>query len=512
MQWQPPKLLSRFLSTLVIAVCLSLGSSASAQEYQRFAGKLSDRASSVGLAGTLTVNGVRKETNADGVFELYVPTATRYVVDAGLKGYIPTSLIYTVVPESLDVKLQRAEVYSVNPTQSISVTDSRGTRISIPAGSLVDAQGRPAPSPLQLQIYTYDLRNDQLVGDMSAIDSSGQTVTLLSVGALSVEFRDANGALYNLAAGRTASISLRADPGSTYSGSVPLWWYDQVRGVWVEEGAGTVTDGVATGQVSHFTVWNFDVKLAQPACIKVMFDPVYFYTPAPNGLGATANITMNLIGWPQSRSGVVTTPGPHALYNLPPNANVEIRVNGIPYAIVNTGASWGGTGTPPFPYDACNGKLLNIAGAPRTALLRGTLLRQHRTQHGGITVVVNNGGTQLGTVVTDATGAFSLQVPAGAVSSVAAGRPGYLPLQRTSFSLAPGATVELPTVTLAAGNTDGDNDIDWADITAIGPYVTTPPTAVNSSDPRDVNGNGIIDWDDVSKASANGGLIGPRPW
>ncbi|MCP3166407.1 hypothetical protein [Myxococcus qinghaiensis] len=502
----------RSLSTFVIALCLSSGSSALAQEYQRFAGKLSDRTSGAALVGAITVNGVRQTTGADGVFEVYVPTAARYVLDAALNGYVPTSLIHTDAPDYVEVKLQKAEVYTVNPMQDFAVTDSRGTRISIPANSLVNAQGIPARSLVRLQMYTYDLRNDQMVGDMSAVDANGQPVSLLSIGAFSAEFRDANGNLYNLARDRTASISLRADPSNTFSGSVPLWWYDQTRGVWVEEGLGTVVDGIATGQVSHFTVWNFDVKLAQPACIQLTFDPVYFYSPKPAGLGATATITMNLIGWQQSRTGTVTSPGPHALYNLPTNANVEIRINGAPFAIVNSGAAWGGTGTPPHPYGVCNGKLLNIAGGPRTGLVQGKVLRQHRGNHGGVTVVVSNGGTQLGTAVTDAAGNFSLQVPAGSVSGVTASRAGYLAVQHTSFSLAAGATVDLPIVTLFAGNTDGDNDIDWADFAAIGPFVTNPLTAVGPNDPRDVNGNGFIDWDDLSKASANGGLTGPRTW
>ncbi|AKQ68316.1 RTX toxin [Myxococcus hansupus] len=505
------KAVFRKLPALVFALCMGLGSTVAAQTYERFAGRLSDKATGAALVSTVTVNGYRKATATNGSFEIYVPTASRYVFDVSMNGYVPTSIIHhRSPPADLDVKLTRAEVHTINPTQNIDVTDNRGTRITIPAGSLVDSAGRPAPSSVQLQLYTYDLRNEQMVGDMSAIDVNGRPVALISLGAFSAEFRDTNGTLYNLANGRAATIRMNTDPASTFSGAIPLWWYDQSRGLWVEEGMGYVENGVATGQVRHFTVWNFDLKMDTPACVKLEFNPLYFYTT----LAGKASVRLDVVSQGVSSSNVsVDNPGPHAIYNLPPNTNVGVVVNNVPHGIVNTGAPWGGIGIPPHPYDVCNGKLLNITGpTAQFGMLKGRVLRQHRTNHGGVAVTVNRGNTPLGSAVTDAGGFFSVQVPAGSGTTITAARLGYLSAQRANFNVAAGGTLELPDVTLPAGNTDGDNDIDWNDINAIGSAVTTPPTAVGPNDPRDVNGNGVIDWDDSAKATANGGMVGPRPW
>jgi hypothetical protein len=490
-------------------MCFCVPSGASAQtQYERFAGRLADK-DGLPLAGLIKVNGYKKVTAADGTFEIYAPYSTRYVIEATRSGFVPYSIIHTGTSlENMDIRLIKAEIFNINPTQNIDITDSRGTRITIPAGSLVDAQGRPAPTALQLQLYTYDLRNEQMVGDMSGVDVNGQPVALQSIGAFSAEFRDANGILYNLASGRTATISLRADPANTFSGSVPLWWYDQSRGLWIEEGAGTVVDGVATGEVRHFTVWNFDIKFSATACIKLTIDPMYLYGNAGGSLKIRVKVPAP---WFRDQTLTVTTPGPHALYNLPANVTVEFLINSAPYALVNTGAAFGGTGIPPHPYDVCNGKLLNINGTPQTALIQGRVLRQYRTSHGAVTVRVHNNSSMLGSTATDATGNFSLQVYPGTVSVIAS-RTGHLSAQRPSLTLVSGGTVTLPTITLYGGNVDGDNDIDWADISAIGPAVTTPPASTSVTDTRDVNGNLLIDWDDVSKASANGGLIGPSAW
>ena len=517
MRNQPVPVFLRGLSALLIALCLGGASTASAQtQYERFAGRLTDK-DGLPLTGLIRVNGYRKMTTSTGTFELYVPYNTRYVIEATRNGYVPYSVIHTgAALDNMNIRLNRAEHFNINPTQNIDVTDSRGTRITIPAGSLVDSQGRPAPASIQLQLYTYDLRNEQMVGDMSGVDVNGQPVVLQSIGAFSAEFRDANGILYNLAPGRTAQISLHADPANPFSGSVPLWWYDQNRGLWVEEGMGTVVDGVATGQVSHFTVWNFDIKFGDPACIKLTIDPMYFYGPAGGALSVRIKIPAP---WFRDQILSVTNPGPHALYNLPTNVNVEFFINGAPYAIVNTGAAWGSTlplgeprtGIPPHPYNVCNGSLLSVNGTPQTALIQGKVLRQYRTTHGAVTVRVRNSTTMLGSVATDNAGNFSVQINPGTVSVIAS-RKGHLSAQRPSLTLTAGATVTLPTVTLYGGNVDDDNDIDWADISLIGPAVTTPPTSTSATDARDVNGNLIIDWDDVTKASANGGLIGPSAW
>ena len=40
-------------------------------------------------------------------------------------------------------------------------------------------------------------------------------------------------------------------------------------GTWIEEGVGTVSGGVATATVSHFSAWNFDMKFDDPACTHV---------------------------------------------------------------------------------------------------------------------------------------------------------------------------------------------------------------------------------------------------
>ncbi|WP_344763905.1 hypothetical protein [Actimicrobium antarcticum] len=87
-----------------------------------------------------------------------------------------------------------------------------------------------------------------------------------SFGALSVQLRDAAGKALNLASGQSATIRI---PLASRSGlpppTVPLFYFNETTGLWVEEGVATLA-GVAPnqyyeGSVKHFSTWNADKAL-----------------------------------------------------------------------------------------------------------------------------------------------------------------------------------------------------------------------------------------------------------
>ncbi|WP_437723085.1 carboxypeptidase regulatory-like domain-containing protein [Sorangium sp. So ce861] len=459
----------------------------------------------------VSVNDSVVSTDAGGYFELYTPRSDRYVIHASKHGHVPASLVHAGLSLlDMEIKLSQAEVIPIDPTRPIAVTDSRGTQIAIDAGALVDPSGRPATVPLSLHIHTYDLREEAMVGDMSGVDESGNLVALSSVGAFSAEFTDAAGQLYNLAPGKSANIAMIVDPENPYEGYIPVWYYDPDTGLWVEEGVGIVAGGVATAQVSHFSAWNFDIKGTSPACIRLNVDVAYLEEQPEGVVQARVEVPA-----PWRRVVDVTLNDAskgNVLYNLPPNTDVKVFIpKDQLYAVVNTGAPWGGVGVPPIGrrpnfYPACNGALA-VNGVPQVGTISGSVSLQGRSNHGGATVRAWKGGQLVGTAVTDAAGQYALSVPPDTYT-ITFGKSGYLGATNAAVSAASGGTTTLGPVTLLAGDVDGSLCVDWAnDVTAIG---NAMGLSVGSDDPRDLDGDGSIDSADLSLAVANLGACDPN--
>lgn len=158
----------------------------------------------------------------------------------------------------------------------------------------------------------------------------------------------------------------------------------------------------------------------------------------------------------------------------------------------------------------CNSNVYIDNRTPKVATITGTVTRQHRSNHAGVLVTLMSGTLKL-SATTDAAGNFSIMAPTSPNTvSVTASRAGYLSARRASATVTAGGTVTLPPVALRAGDVSGDNCVDWQnDLQAIG---NATGTAANGDDRRDVNGNLQIDFDDLSRAAANGGQCGPSTW
>jgi hypothetical protein len=102
-------------------------------------------------------------------------------------------------------------------------------------------------------------------------------------------------------------------------------------------------------------------------------------------------------------------------------------------------------------------------------------------------------------------GTFSLTASAGDYT-VRATASGFLSAEG-SATISSGNTTTMPTVSLLAGDLDGDNDIDQFDALTIGMnYNGTTPTAA------DLNNDGVINVLDLEVLASNYRETGPTPW
>ena len=72
-----------------------------------------------------------------------------------------------------------------------------------------------------------------------------------------------------------AEVCMKAGAGLAAGDTIPLWYYDDEAGLWIEEGEGTVEsrDGqlLICGEVNHFSWWNYDQPINTHSCFKYHF-------------------------------------------------------------------------------------------------------------------------------------------------------------------------------------------------------------------------------------------------
>ncbi|MEO1714601.1 MAG: astroprincin family protein, partial [Bacteroidota bacterium] len=100
---------------------------------------------------------------------------------------------------------------------------------------------------------------DQMPGDMRAVDANEETVLLVSMGMMAVELQTPSGDPLQISEPATLTIPVPADLVADAPATIPLWYFDEDMGTWIEEGQATLQGNEYVGVVNHFTFWNCDV-------------------------------------------------------------------------------------------------------------------------------------------------------------------------------------------------------------------------------------------------------------
>lgn len=110
--------------------------------------------------------------------------------------------------------------------------------------------------PTDVNLYKY------MPGDLRGIGTDGNETALQSFGMLLVELQGDAGEKLQLAAGHTAALTW-AIPASLQTiapATIPLWYFNDSSGRWIEQGSATRQGNSYVGSVSHFSYWNCDAS------------------------------------------------------------------------------------------------------------------------------------------------------------------------------------------------------------------------------------------------------------
>jgi hypothetical protein len=220
---------------------------------------------------TVSTGGQTFTTDANGAFEFASApfTGNFCYIKAVKNGYFFGSV--TVQGKSGGafatqlVMLKQDNVQTFDATAGKQITVTGGATINFPADAIKKLDGTTYTGNVSVatKYLSPEAGNFSAItpgGDLRAYDNNGKDVMLYSYGMVGVELRDGAGNQLQLAEGKKAEISMPmpASMSSTAPATIPLWYFDENKGVWIEDGEAKLQNGNYVGSVSHFTYWNCD--------------------------------------------------------------------------------------------------------------------------------------------------------------------------------------------------------------------------------------------------------------
>lgn len=220
-------------------------------------------------------HGATASTNTAGAFVLENIRAPfdRCVVMVRKGGYFTGSR--AAFPTENKVTMMRLTLQEATPTGSVQASTggtitADGASVQLPANGFVTSDGSAYNGTVSVAMRYVDPLDadfyDAFSGDMAAVRADGSQTELTSYGVVRVLLMGSGGQRLQLKDGATATITYPS-AGASLS-EIPLWYYDETKGIWTEEGKATKTGNTYVGTVSHFTDWNLDVPNARRAYIE----------------------------------------------------------------------------------------------------------------------------------------------------------------------------------------------------------------------------------------------------
>ncbi len=219
------------------------------------------------LVGTTTTTtdkyGYFEANNVQMVKNAAVVTVTKTGYFKGIKTYIATANKGAFFSIKL---MPKTNAGTVNGAVGGVVALLNGLSIGFPANAVVNAATNAAytgtvnVAAFYINPTAADI--DRIMpGDLRGINTTGNLQLLTSYGMAAVELTGAGGELLQVATGKKATLTspIPTSLAASAPNTIPLWSFDEAKGLWKEEGTATKTGNNYVGEVSHFSFWNYDI-------------------------------------------------------------------------------------------------------------------------------------------------------------------------------------------------------------------------------------------------------------
>lgn len=214
-------------------------------------------------------------THSSGAFRLEKVgvVAGRSVVRFEKEGYF--DLVRSFVKEEGDiweVVICPKGNSSMAATVTFNASDSKqlkagNMKVDMSANSIVvENTGEPYTGTVKADILYLDPQSESFTammpgGDLAAVRQDNSEVTLVSYGMVSVKLTSDNGQQLQLKKGEKSVVTFPIPEGMDQGlpETIPLWYFNEKAGLWVESGVAKRIGNEYAGEVSHFSYYNLDI-------------------------------------------------------------------------------------------------------------------------------------------------------------------------------------------------------------------------------------------------------------
>ena len=227
------------------------------------------------------------QTNEFGYFHFPQATLNQRGSTAQVEqdGYFSASRTFFPLPDADQrIKIQLVPMefnQSFYASAGATISSNGGASVIFPANAIMDEEtGTLYQGEVQVATHWLDPTElatiDQMPGSLHGLTPDLEPGALATYGMIAVELQSPDGRPLNLHGEAEAPLSmpvpedLQADAPAT----IPLWYYHEDLGIWVEDGMATLVDGKYQGEVSHFSWWNCDFFLETVYVSFRLLDPL----------------------------------------------------------------------------------------------------------------------------------------------------------------------------------------------------------------------------------------------
>ncbi|MFK8009324.1 MAG: carboxypeptidase-like regulatory domain-containing protein [Saprospiraceae bacterium] len=369
-------------------------------------GFITDRNGEPILEAQVTILNAFTETDEFGFFEITgLVNEKLAVIKVEKDGYFDQ--FETLIPSKTVTSRTRIqltekgspETFAANNGGEVSI--GLNSSIQFQANSIVDEQGNPYNGNVNVYSFYIDPTHEDLdqimPGNMMARNTNNELQVLESYGMVNVILEGDGGQKLNINKTATLTTDVPNSILNTAPDEIPLWYFDEEKGIWKEEGKATLQNGKYVGEVEHFTFWNCDVPGAFTQISGEIFD---------NKGVAILNVRITDIATGASFTSWTNEVGGFDGF-VPQNVDLLLEILDICGTTVLFSQNIG-----PFNSDIEDLGVFNVSSNTDFSLITGTLLDCNLEPIPNGSVFVKIPGLSFSQqTTTDAVGEFSLLIP-----------------------------------------------------------------------------------------------------